>query len=207
MFDFNKKEKLVFLKTFRQTLYFILTITSVFFLHFIAHKYKVDTFEEHGVVETIQLLLLVLSGLTFTIEALYFKKYRAILFLLASLSFFASFRELDMFFDRNLPILSWKIAYIFPISALYYAYTHKKNVRNTLIPFYSSSAFYMMCCAMIIIIPISQCIGHGPFIRDILGDYRVGDIKEIFEESGEFIGYFLILLSSIEMYLGLLKQK
>jgi hypothetical protein len=129
------------------------------------------------------------------------------LFLLASLSFLASVRELDKFFDESVKFVGWEIGFLFPVSALIFAYKNRRALRNTLIDFYSSSAFYMMCCAMIIILPIAQCIGHGPFVRDVLGDFRVGDIKEFFEESCETMGYFLILLSSIEFYLGLLKSK
>ena len=109
--------------------------------------------------------------------------------------------------DELSDIRNREIGFIFPISAVVYAYIHKRTLRNTLIDFYSSPAFYMMCCAMIIIFPIAQCIGHGPFVRDVIGDYRVADIKEFFEESCETMGYFLILLSSIEFYLGLLRTK
>lgn len=207
MIKISKKEKAVFLKTFRQTLYFILTFSFIFFIHFIADKYKNKTFDEHSIVENIQLMFLIISGITFSLQAIFYKKFRPILFLLASLSFFASCRELDKFFDETFPLIGWKFSFIIPISAIIYAYRNKKTLRNTLIDFYSSPAFYMMCCAMIIIFPIAQCIGHGPFVRDVLGNYRVGDIKEFFEESCETMGYFLIMLSSIEFYLSLLKRK
>lgn len=203
----GKKEKTVCYRTFRQILYFTLVFSFVFFIHFLAGIYKAATFEEHGIVENLQLTFLVLSALFFVFEAIFFKKYRSVLFLLASLSIFASFRELDRFFDNLFPIVSWKLGYIFPISAIVYAKIHFKNLRNTLIDFCSSSAFFMMGCAIIIILPIAQCIGHGPFVRDVLGDFRVADIKEFFEESCETIGYFIILLSSIEMYWGLLKKR
>lgn len=207
MISLNKKEKTVLLKTFRQTLYFILVFSFIFFIHFIADKYKNRTFDEHGIVETLQLMFLVVSGWIFVSEAAFYKKYRPVLFLLASLSFLASCRELDMFFDKTVRIVGWEIGFIFPISAIVYAYMHRRTLRNTLIDFYSSPAFYMMCCAMIIIFPIAQCIGHGPFVTDVIGNYRVADIKEFFEESCETMGYFLILLSSIEFYLGLLRVK
>lgn len=204
---FNQKEKTVFLRVFRQTLYFALVFSFIFFIHFLAHIYKTITFDEHQIVENLQLTFLCLSGLFFSLEAYFYKKYRTILFLLASLCFFASCRELDKFFDESGLIFSWKLSYLFPISAIIYAKFHYKNLRNTLINFYSSPSFFMMCSAMIIILPIAQCIGHGPFVRDVLGDNRVGDIKEFFEESCETIGYFLILLSSIETYFSLLKKK
>ena len=207
MITLSKKEKVVFLRVFRQTVYFLLVFSFIFFIHFLAHIYKSLTFDEHQIVENLQLIFLSLAALFFVTEAFFYKKYRTVLLLLASLCFFASFRELDKFFDRTNLFLSWKIAYLFPISAVIYAKINFKNLRNTLIDFYSSPAFFMMCCAMIIILPIAQCIGHGPFVRDVLGDFRSSDIKEFFEESCETMGYFVILLSSIEIYYSLLKKK
>ena len=40
MLNLSKKEKAVFLKTFRQTIYFILMFSFVFVIHFIADIYK-----------------------------------------------------------------------------------------------------------------------------------------------------------------------
>ena len=207
MIKLSKKEKVVFVKTFRQTLYFVLTFSFIFVIHAIADKYKSKTFDEHSIIENIQLTFLILSGWVFTINGIFNKKYRPVLFLLASLTFLASCRELDMFFDKKVPYIGWEAGFIFPISAMIYAYKNKRTLRNTLIDFYASPSFYMMCCAMIIIFPIAQCIGHGPFVRDVLGITQIADIKEMFEESGETIGYFVILLSSIEFYLGLIKSK
>jgi hypothetical protein len=207
MIKFNKKEVTVFLKTFRQFIYFVLMFSFIFFIHFIADKYKNKTFDEHSIIENMQLIFLITSGCLFCAEAIFHKKYRPILFLLSSLTFLASCRELDMFFDKNIPVIGWEIGFLFPVCAIIYAYKNKRTLRNTLIDFSASSTFSMMCCAMIIIFPIAQCIGHGPFVRDVIGDYRVGDIKEFFEESCETMGYFLIVLSSIEFYLALLKPK
>ena len=207
MIKLSNKEKAVFVKTFRQTLYFVLTFSFIFVIHTIAHNYKTKTFDEHSIVENIQLTFLILSGWIFVVNGIFNKKFRPVLFLLASLSFLASCRELDMFFDKTVKVVGWEIGFIFPISAIIYAYKNKRTLRNTLIEFYSSPAFHMMCCAMIIIFPVAQCIGHGPFVRDVLGIQNIAEIKEMFEESGETIGYFLILLSSVEFYLSLLKTK
>ena len=207
MIKFNNKEKAVFVKTFRQTLYFILTFSFIFVIHAIADRYKSKTFDEHSIIENLQLTFLILSGWIFVVNGVFHKKYRPVLFLLASLSFLASCRELDMFFDKQVQFIGWEIGFIFPISAMIYAYKNKRTLRNTLIEFYASPAFHMMCCAMIIIFPIAQCIGHSPFVRDVLGIQNIAEIKELFEESGETIGYFLILLSSMEFYLSLLKGK
>ena len=141
MIKFTNKEKTVFAKTFRQTLYFILTFSFIFIIHAIADKYKSKTFDEHSIVENIQLTFLVLSGWIFVINGIFHKKFRPVLFLLASLSFLASCRELDMFFDKQVPIISWEVGFLFPICAMIYAYKNKRTVRNTLIEFYSSPSF------------------------------------------------------------------
>lgn len=61
----------------------------------------------------------------------------------------------------------------------------------------------MIVLAVTIIIPIAQCTGHRPFVTSVLGPDRVTSIKELIEESIEAIGYFLILLSSLECFFGL----
>ena len=124
-----------------------------------------------------------------------------------TLCLFACCRELDKFFDNYLGFVSWKFCYIFPVLALIYAYRHKNNIGDNIFSFCASPAFYMMCCAMIVIIPLAQCIGHNPFIADVMGKYRVADIKELFEESCETIGYFIIFLASIETGFNLLSLK
>jgi hypothetical protein len=64
----------------------------------------------------------------------------------------------------------------------------------------------MMCCALIIIIPIAQCIGHGPFVRAVLNRQDIAAIKELFEECSETMGYMLLLLSSVECAFYLRKK-
>ena len=207
MINLSKDEKNIFFNTLRQVLFFILIFSFIFFIHYMADIYKTETFSEHSVVENLQLSFLVLSGLIFVGEAIFFKQYRSLLFLLASLCFFASFRELDSFFDNTLPVVSWKIGYIFPISAIIYVKKHFEDFLRELIDFCSSPAFFMMLTAVVVVLPIAQCIGHGSFVRDVLGNDKVADIKEFFEESCETMGYFIILLSSFETYFGMLKKQ
>ena len=57
----------------RQAVYFWLAVIAIISLYFLADKYQTTTFQEFGIVENIQLGLLIISAGVFTIEALIFK--------------------------------------------------------------------------------------------------------------------------------------
>ncbi len=205
MLKLTKPEKTICFNVVRQFIYLCIIFSFIFFMHFLSAHYHRHTFAEGGVVENLQLTLLLSSGIIFLMQIRLRPEYAPVLWLLASCSFLASCRELDRFFDHNLPIISWKIGFIFPLIAFYKAYRRRWYLKKALLRFFTSPSFYMMCCAMIIILPIAQCIGHRPFVTNVLGTPRIAYIKELFEESTEAMGYLLIFLSSIECFWSLPK--
>ncbi len=202
---FSKQEKIIVFNVVRQFIYFCVVFAFVLFLVYLSSIYHSKTFAEHGIVENIQLGLLLLSGIIFLTQLKLRPEYACVLWLLASCSFLGACRELDMFFEDCLPIISWKIGFIFPLIAFGKAYQYRYCLKKTLIRFFTSPSFYMMSCSMIIIIPVAQCIGHRPFVINVLGDNNIVAIKELFEEACEAVGYMMILLSSIECYFSLPK--
>ena len=202
---FSKAEKTIVYNVMRQFVYFCLIFMFVAMLQVLVELYQGQTFSEGGIVENIQLGLLLSSGFIFLVQLRLRPEYACVLWLLASCSFLAACRELDALFDQIIPVISWRIGFIFPLIALYKAFQYRYCLKKTLIRFYTSPSFYMMCCAMIIIIPLAQYIGHRPFVINVLGYNDITDIKELFEEACEAIGYLLIFLSSIECYFSLPK--
>ena len=184
----------------RQFFYLTAVVFFVLGINLIASFYKNQTFEEQGIIENIQLILLVCSSLIFLLNAIIKNDKREIFILLASFGVFASIRECDMFFDTNLPIISWKFAWIFPLSAFIYAIKNFSKTKNQIFDFIASPAFNMMVAVVIVVIPIAQCIGHRSLVQNVLGQSNVGQIKEFFEECVEAVGYFVLLLSSIESF-------
>ena len=57
----------------------------------------------------------------------------------------------------------------------------------------------MMLFALALIIPIAQCLGHKPFLANVLSESHIGKVKEFIEESIETVGYFVLLCSSFEL--------
>ena len=202
---FSKADKTVIYNAVRQFIYFCILFGFIFFMHYLSSIYRGNTFAEVYVVEDIQLGLLISSGLIFLLQLFLRPEYAPVLWLLASCSFLGAARELDKVLDELLPIISWRIGFIFPLIAFYMAWHYRNSFKKTLVRFFTSPSFYMMSCAMIIIIPIAQCIGHRSFVINVLGVKRISDIKEMFEEACEAMGYLLIFLSSIECYFSLPK--
>ncbi len=202
---FSKAEKTIVYNVIRQFVYFCIILGFIFFIYHLSSIYHKETFAENGIVEGIQLGVLISSGLIFLLQLFLRPEYAPVLWLLASCSFLGAARELDKVLDELLPVISWRIGFIFPLIALYMAWKYRYCLKKTLVRFFTSPSFYMMCCAMVIIIPIAQCIGHRPFVVNVLQIKDVADIKEMFEEACEVMGYLLILLSSIECYFSLPK--
>jgi len=194
---FTQNDRVIVLRVFRQAFYFVLMMACIFLMYGLVAIFHEKTFAEHGVVENIQLAFLSAATLSFFIQACLKKKYKYTLLLLSSAALMACFRESDKFFDHLL-YLRWEIGFVFPLAAFYWCLRHWKKTKKSLLRFFSSPAFNMMVCAMIIIIPVAQCIGHGSFVRNVLGVQNISSIKEMFEEASEAIGYLLIFLSSVE---------
>ena len=201
-------EQKVALKVTRQGFYFTILIAVVLSLWKLSAFYKEETFAEYGFVENMQLGTLFLSTGVFLFGAYQSKTYRPISLFLASLTTFCMIRELDSFFEKLIPVISWKFAYLFPGLACFYALKNRKELKKTLFEFLSSFAFDLMFTAMIVFIPLAQCIGHRPFITNAVGPTEnVFHIRRMAEESMELMAYVLIFLSAIEVCCGLLKKK
>ena len=203
----NIQQRKVILKVCRQGFYFAVLLTVVLGLWCLSDLYKINTFAEYGLVENLQLATLFVSSLIFLGSSIKKTFYRPILILLASLTSFCCIRELDSFFENFLPITSWKFAFLLPLGAILYLYTQRKNLKKSLFEFLASPTFDLMFMAMIIFIPLAQCIGHRSFIEDAIGTSdNLIHIRRLIEESMEFMAYVLILFSSIEMSFKVFKK-
>ncbi len=203
----NENEKTILWSGCRSLVYLLLAMLFIGFIHHLASIYKAQTFAENGIVENIQLGLLLCAGTIFLTEGICAKSWRPLMFFLASLCFLASCRELDKTLDELIYGLRWRIGFVFPLIAAEYAIKHKETACKNLVSFIGTSPFYMMFCALIVIFPIGQCIGHRPLVINVIGESQMAQIKELFEECSEVMGYFLILLASIESYISLIRKK
>lgn len=195
--------------TIRQGIYLIVLILLVFLFWQVGDAYKSATVQEYGLFETAQSVVLFLIALSFGIQAAENKTYRAILILLCGLALAALIREQDAYFDNHLPYIGWTWCWIFPITGLVLLVRQLRKETTFFVHFLRSHSFQMMMTALIIIIPIAQCLGHRSFLQDLLESPGMDThlVRRIMEEPIELLGYLQILLASIESALELRTNK
>ncbi len=172
--------------------------------HFLACRFHGETFREHCIIENLQLGELLLATVIFGVASLRKGEFARLMPLFASLCAFAVCRELDNFLGAHIPVVGWKIGVVFPIASISYALADWQETRREFFIFLHHPAFEIMMCAMVLVLPVAQCIGHKSFLVNVLQEEHVGRIKELLEESLETIGYFILLCAAVEL---LWKQK
>jgi len=190
----------------RLIIYCFSLIGIVIGIWYLTDYFESDTFSENGIIENTQCVILGLATAVFAWAAYRFKTYRILLTGFMSLCLFCIFREQDAWFDALLPVFSWRIGFIFPALAILYGLLNIKSTKRQVIHFLSTPASYIMYCAMIVFVPTAQCLGHKSFILSIVGPNNVElarGVRRMIEESAELLGYILILIAAVELYLNI----
>lgn len=187
----------------RQFIYLVLLTLVVILFWKIGDTFKSATVQEYGIFESAQSVILFLISLSFGIQAWRNEEYRPILFSLSMLALAALIREQDAYFDHLLPSIGWAWCWIFPIAGLFSLIRSRKTVGPAMQAFLLSNSFHMMVAALVIIIPVAQCLGHRSFLADLLGNDQIDAslVRRILEEPTELLGYIQILLASIESFI------
>ena len=167
--------------------------------HLLASRFHDETFRENCIVENIQLGELLLATIVFGVASLRKGEFARLMPFFAGLCSFAACRELDNFLGTYIPLVGWKIGVVFSLGTLAYALADWQETRRELFLFLRHPSFEIMLCAMVLVFPVAQCVGHKSFLVNVLQEEHVGRIKELFEESLETIGYFILFCSSVEL--------
>lgn len=184
----------------RQFLYCAGCFAVTFLEQAVAAVHKEKTFDENGIIENLQLGELLLACGIFLAISFRREDFKKLSAVFAAFCAFAACREMDNIFDECIPLIGWKFAFIFIVAAVAYALHNRQRACEELFKFLRHPSFLMMCCAITIIIPVAQCIGHRSFVINVLQIEHVGEIKEFIEESIETAGYFILLCSAIELF-------
>ena len=210
MIQLAQSEKTVLFTTMRMSIYFVvLTLVSVGIWK-IADVFGGAAFGENGIIENTQCVFLMIAGFIFALSAWKNKANRIAMLGLSALCMLGICREQDAWFDANLPILSWRVGYIFPVLVSIYGLCHFKNFKKQILDLLKTPACSLMFSAMVVIIPFAQCIGHRPLIKAVIESDDSGivfAIRRMIEESGELLGYLMIVLAAIELLMNLHKRK
>ena len=202
MFQLTQNDKKTLCVAMRTLIYFVILLATSVGIWQLAHICGSDAFSENGLVENVQCVLLIVSMVILSVVTWKHSSMRIVSFGLMSLCILGLCREQDAWFDGHLPILSWRVGYFFPATVLCYGLWHMKTFVHQIVAFLRTPSFALMFCAMVMIIPFAQCIGHKPLIVDVVDQCNssaIIAIRRMIEESGELLGYLMLVLAALEL--------
>jgi len=168
-------------------------------LRVLAENGEIAPFVENGLVEWLQFALIVAALAMLVLPIARNCEDRDLALATAMLFAIAAFRELDGVFDRIWPNPGWKIAPLVlgPALVVLIARRHAR-LRRQLDRFAGSIPFIVGWAGFMMVAVIARLIGHGPFLEAFMGELYHVDYKRAIEESGELVGYAILLIASLE---------
>lgn len=183
----------------RFTLYIALQFVMFFWLTYAFLPRWDWAFSENGPIEWMQFALLASSALTMLIAVLVFAELRRLFCLLLACTLLAMARELDKILDAVLPIFGWQIIFFLVIPLIAFQFIgNRQALFAQLRAFTFSPAMAVFWVAIVVIIPLAQCLGDAGFLKAATGGEYMHMYKNLFEESLELYGYLLLFCGSIE---------
>ena len=183
----------------RLLVYTILILLFAAALPWMARVEDAAAFRENGLVEWLQLGLLVSIASIFARESRFSYRLHRAYIVLACLAAFAAVREMNGFLDLLVPFVGWKIAYVFIIYAALIYHWNRRFVSRQMRELVESNGFFLLWAGFIIAIPFAQLVGNTAFLQAIMADDYSRNYRRIIEELGELMGYGLIFIGSIEL--------
>lgn len=166
----------------------------------------IEVFRENGLIEWLQVVILVMSAAVFFLGAWIPDRPRELMVCLACLALLAVMRELDSFLDAWGPLFSRKGAglVLIVVSAIYLLPRFRALAAQFRL-FWHTTAFGLLWAGAVQALVFAQLLGHKSFLQALMGDAYTRDYKRAIEESGELCGYSLLLFGAIEAILRIHK--
>jgi len=159
-------------------------------------------FKEAGPIEWLQFLMLAATACMFLAGGLMFRALRQWFVVLAVLSLTACIRELDSVFDALLPYVGWQLPAVVMICVgVVTVWRNPRRFVRQAEEAVSRRGFAILWAGFVVAIVFAQLVGHGPFLKELMGDDYVRDYKRVIEELGELFGYALLVMGSVESLL------
>lgn len=184
----------------RLCLYFGVIWIGVGSLGFLIERGGFGVLGESGLVEWFHFAELLVSAVIFLALTGADAAMRGLHVLLFALTAGAGAREMDGLLDDLLPRGGWQ-AITFPLLLLGVVLTvhWRGSFRSGLDWLLGHYALILLWAGAVVAGPFAQLTGHRPFLRLFLPEQHVHDAKRYAEETGEWLGFALILFASIEI--------
>jgi hypothetical protein len=185
----------------RLVIYAILLGTLAIWMLWGAVRYDAGFYDETGPIEILETVFALSSAIIFLFAARSEPVRTGGSVLLAGTLFCVAVRESDYFLDVLVAHHAWKvIVTLIAVSMAVYSAGRIKEVYRSVLLFISRPCFGIFLSGALVLVVFSRLFGYGPFWNAIMDDCSYRTVKTIVEEGVEQMGYFLILISSVEYW-------
>lgn len=196
----NSADKKIWCQVGRYGVYLALMFGLYFLLAFVLLP-KSWSFGENGLIEWMQFGFLATLGASLVGMLCLYPAMRRVLALLLCCALIAMFRELDNIMDAGVPFFGWQVIFFLTVPLCLWQFREPRRLYRELMVFIPSPAMTLYLAAMMVILPLAQCIGDGEFLRAALGGSYLRSYKSLIEETLELYGYLLLLCGAAETFL------
>ncbi|MCG3200897.1 MAG: hypothetical protein NFCOHLIN_00759 [Gammaproteobacteria bacterium] len=155
---------------------------------------------ENGIVEWCQFAELTLSALILLALSYADLQMRGLHIALFALAAGAAARELDGLLDDLILRGGWQTVTLpLLLLGIILAVRYRDSFRLGLHWLLGHYVLIMLWAGAVVAGPFAQLTGHRPFLRLFLPEQHLHDVKRYAEETGEWLGFLLILFAAIEL--------
>lgn len=195
--------------TVRLAFYVVATVALVQMILFFVERMQADSlFLENGLLEWVQIFLLLLCVLFLQAVAPRVNEIREGVFILSFLPLLACVRELDHIFDTYFFDGAWQlIALSLSIYLGYFAVLHRHKLKTQVLRILASPPTGLFFAGFLTVMVFSRMMGQRSFWELALQEDYLRLVSRITEESIETFGYLLLLFGCIELFIFALSCK
>lgn len=159
-----------------------------------------DGTSEFSVVEILQCVILLLSGLLMARIAQVSRSFRTLAIGIGGVSLLFLIRELHYLFDRYLFDHFWQAPFAIASALLVvYLYRHHKRLEIGFARAWPSPGLVLLFSGLTVLLGVSLFVGYEPLWQSILSDNYVRVAELSVEEFIELAAYYLWLIGNIEL--------
>ncbi|QHI68091.1 hypothetical protein [Tichowtungia aerotolerans] len=164
-----------------------------------AVEYGPVFYDEIGPVETLETVFAMSTALVLLWVGRSNERCAPCAVMLSGFLFCVAVRESDYFLDVLVCRHAWKMLVLLLLAVFtVYLIRNMRRVFESVAEFMQQPAFGVFMSGLLVLIVFSRLFGYGGFWKELIEDDHYRVIKTIVEEGVELMGYFLILVSSLE---------
>lgn len=174
----------------------------------VRHSPRELLFSEHSLLEYMQEGILLLISVLCVLIGRFDKNNGPLAHLLGGAAIIAFIRELDFFFDEYLFDGAWQLLVSIAFCIIFLKlYPLRNKLRANINDFITRPSFGIIVSGFMTVFVFSRLFGWKGVWQAIMEEHYIRVVKNAAEEGTELLGFLLILIGAVELFLEIVIKK